>query len=374
MALDSNNGAQSEDPKSGELPVGDDEAGDMDHMERISAVCELFTKGKTVKEITEELKRSYPKFGPLKRETPYKYVREAGKRGFLRFVPPLQHVFAKRITDNFYKLKRVSVVHTATSFDVARETANMLLRLVQQCHKANKDRNVVHIGFAAGLSMRQVAQSFAELLTYPASDLPKKIVFHAMLSGHDPGNPTTDPNNFFTFFLHPPTLKVETEFVGFRAPTIVRTSAIPIFMEIEEITDAFDAASQLDIIVTSGSDWVDKHSSLRLCMKRSSSTLQTLRDAGTLVDMLWRPIGADGPITTATELRALTLIELGDLTEFIESGKHVLLMLGPCGVCNEHKGRVFETIVCQKNQLVSHVVADSRTAAHLVSAIDEGRI
>ena len=233
---------------------------------------------------------------------------------------------------------------------------------------------MVHIGFAAGLSMRQVAQSFAELLTYPAPDLPKKIVFHAMLSGHDPGNPTTDPNNFFTFFLHPPALKVETKFVGFRAPTIVRTSAIPIFMEIQEITDAFDAASQLDIIVTSGSDWADEHSSLRLCMKRSSSTLQTLREAGTLVDMLWRPIGANGPITTATELRALTLVELGDLTEFIESGKHVLLMLGPCGVCNEHKGRVFETIVSQKNQLVSHVVADSRTTAHLVTAIEEGRI
>ncbi|MCK4773595.1 MAG: hypothetical protein KAT30_02375, partial [Candidatus Krumholzibacteria bacterium] len=66
MARDSDKDTQSEISKSGDLPDGDDPlqhegqeesalnevAGDMDHMERISAVCELFTKGKTVKEIT----------------------------------------------------------------------------------------------------------------------------------------------------------------------------------------------------------------------------------------------------------------------------------------------------------------------------------
>jgi DNA-binding transcriptional regulator LsrR (DeoR family) len=360
--------------EAGDKTQNEEVIAEMDHMERISAVCDLFTKGKTVKEIMEEIKECYPGFGTLKRETPYKYVREAGTRGFLRYVPPPHHVFAKRITDRFYRLKRLNIVHTAASFDVARETANMLLRLVQQCHKSDPKKNEVHIGFAAGLSMRQVAQVFAELLAYPAPDLPKKIVFHAMLSGHDPGNPTTDPNNFFTFFLQPPVLHIKTEFVGFRAPTIVRTSAIPIFMEIEEITDAFDAVGQLDIIVTSGSDWNDPDSSLRRCMRRSASTLQTLQEEGTVGDMLWRPLGKTAPVMTATELRALTLVELGDLTEFIDRGKHVLLMLGPCAACNRHKGPIFKTILSQEQQLVTHAVADSRTAAYLIKAMDEGRI
>ena len=56
MTRDSNNETQSEETTSRNSPVDEDVAGDMDHMERISAVCELFTKGKTVKEINAFLR------------------------------------------------------------------------------------------------------------------------------------------------------------------------------------------------------------------------------------------------------------------------------------------------------------------------------
>ena len=61
-------------------------------------------------------------------------------------------------------------------------------------------------------------------------------------------------------------------------------------------------------------------------------------------------------------------------SEFIERGKHVLLMLGPCGVCNRHKGRILKTILSQDLHLVSHVVVDSRTAGYLVKLIDQGLV
>jgi hypothetical protein len=343
----------------------------LSHTERMSAVCELFARGYSVTRILAEMKKRYGKGGKMNREMPYKLVREAGALGYIKFAPPPHLTFGRRISDHYYWLQQVNVVRTVVSMDVARETAKVLLRLVQQRHDADQSINEVHIGFAAGLSMRQVAQCFAELLSYPVPGLPKRIVIHAMLSGHDPGNPTTDPNSFFTFFLHPPALHSKLRFVGFRAPTIVRQSHIPIFTEIHDIREAYEKAADLDIIVTSGSDWDDPHSSLRRCMERSPSTLQTLRDEGALRDMLWRPLGETSPITTETEIRALTLMELDDLPDFINRGKHVLLMLGPCAVCGRHKGPVLDTILSQVRHLASHIVTDSRTGGYVVNILDE---
>ena len=71
----------------------------------------------------------------------------------------------------------------------------MVLRgLVQERHRQDRTRQEVHIGLAAGLSMRQLAQAFADLLCERAPDLPARIIFHAMVTGHEPDNPTTDPN------------------------------------------------------------------------------------------------------------------------------------------------------------------------------------
>jgi DNA-binding transcriptional regulator LsrR (DeoR family) len=271
-------------------------------------------------------------------------------------------------------LNRVSVVKTIVPIDVARETAVMLVQLVQEQHARDEGRNEVHIGFAAGHSMREVALAFAQQLTYPIPNMPKKVVFHAMLSGHDTGDPTTDPNNFFTFYISPPTLQFDTEFVGFRAPAIVTTESIPAFTELDEIAYSIRRSSELDIIVTSGADWNDPHSSLRNSMNRSSSTMETLNDAGVVCDMLWRPLAEKAPITTATEYRALTLVELDFLPEFIANGKQVLLMLGPCARCERHKGPVLQTILGQTQHLVTHVVVDSRSAGYVVNGIDRGVI
>lgn len=341
----------------------------LSHTEKLSAVCELFAQGLTVTAIREAMFAKYGEAGRMNREEPYKLVREAGGLGYIRFEPPPHAAFSTKISNHYYWLKQVNVVRTVSSMDVARETARVLLRLVQQRHAADEDK-VISVGFAAGLSMRQVAQCFAEMLSYPQPSLPKTIVLHAMLSGHDPGNPTTDPNTFFTFFLHPPTLHSDVRFVGFRAPTIVRQSHIPIFTEIHDIKEAYNKAKDIDIIVTSGADWEDDHSSLRICMERSDSTMQTLRDEGVVGDMLWRPLSATAPITTATELRALTLVELNDLPEFIKNGKDVLLMMGPCGMCHRHKGSALGTILSQTQHLVTHLVADSRTAGYHSAQLD----
>jgi len=364
QAQSENGTAGEEQPEPKTIPLS--------HTEKLSAVCELFAQGLTVTGIRKTMFAKFGEAGRMNREEPYKLVREAGGLGYIKFEPPPHAAFSTKISNHYFWLKQVNVVRTVSSMDVARETAKVLLRLVQQRHAADEEKTI-SVGFAAGLSMRQVAQNFADFLAYPQPSLPKTIVLHAMLSGHDPGNPTTDPNTFFTFFLHPPTLHSDVKFVGFRAPTIVRQSHIPIFTEIHDIQEAYNKAKDIDIIVTSGADWEDDHSSLRICMERSDSTMQTLRDEGVVGDMLWRPLSATAPITTATELRALTLVELSDLPGFIKNGKDVLLMMGPCGMCHQHKGAALGTILSQTQHLVTHLVADSRTAGYHVAQLDERR-
>jgi len=342
----------------------------LDDTERESAVCWLVTRGYTIPEILAEMKTRYGKAGEMSREKPYRILRRAAARGRLRYTPPQHLVYAQQISNEYTWLNRVHVVHTTVAPDVAREAASMLLRMVQDRHRADKNREEIHIGFAAGMSMRQVAQAFAERLRYPADDLPKKIVFHAMVTGHDSGDPTTDPNAFFTFFIYPPVLEVEPRFVGLHAPAMVRSGDIPQLKETLEIKEAYAEAEKLDIIVTSGADWDDEHSSLCVvCTKRSPASVKKIRALGGEVDVMWRPLGKNGPITHATEIRALTLMELTDLPGFIKRGGSVLLMLGPCGLCKRSKVKVLYTTLIQEKKLVTHVVVDSRTAAHLLDII-----
>lgn len=338
----------------------------LDPMERESAVCNLFAEGLKIPQIQERMLGVYREAGRLRREQVYRIVRAAAKKNRLKYVPDADSVIGQKILDHYSGLRRAHVVRTSVSTDVARETADLLLRLVRHCHLADEKRNEVHIGFAAGLSMREVAQAFARLLTYPAHQLPANIVFHALVAGHDPKDPTTDPNAFFTFFLTPPPADVTPSFMGFHAPAMVQSPSLPKLRSTPELREAYDAAKKLDIIVTSGSDWDDPHSALRFCMERSEASMEKLRALKVVGDMLWRPLGMEGPILQQTDIRALTVMELTDLPGFIREGKHVLLMLGPCGKCGRPKGALLHAILSQKDPLASHLVADSRTALELM--------
>ena len=66
------------------------------------------------------------------------------------------------------------------------------------------------------------------------------------------------------------------------------------------------------------------HSMLLDYMKNSPPSLRKLKEAGYCGDMLWRPLGPDGPIEIETQIRAMTLIELSHLRDFIQQGKPVL--------------------------------------------------
>jgi len=217
--------------------------------------------------------------------------------------------------------------------------------------------------------MRKLARHFAELLRQPNDNLPKQIVFHALVAGFDIYEPTTDPNAFFTYFVKDPAMQVETKFVGLHAPAVVETKQYPKLRALDGIKQAFDRVNEINIIVTSASRWKDKHSVLKQYMKLSGEPLEKFEKTDGVGDVLWRPIGPDGPIEVETKIRAMTIMELRDLSRFVSQGKRVLLVAGPCGLCHEPKTELVDTILKQKEQLITHLVIDSACARGVLSAV-----
>jgi len=336
------------------------------HDELVAAVCKYFCRGMPVAEIIDEVRQKLKI--TLKREEPYRLIAFAAQRGWLRFQAPFAHELAAQIQERFPRLADVRVVRTGVSDDISYNVAAMLLKEVCGLSRSRSSKSEVHIGFAGGVALRKSARIFSEMLKEPRADLPRKIVFHAMVAGFNMQDPSTDPNGFFTYFASEPALQVKTSFLGLLAPGIVKTSEIDKLRSIEYIRDAYERAREIDIIITSaGGHWQEGHSGLRnLYSLWAPQSLEQLNKAGCIGDMMWRPLGRDGPLSIRTDMRTVTLLELGELPDFIKQGKKVVLLLGPCGDCGGSKEEVLSAIVNYRQPLITHLVADSRSARALL--------
>ena len=149
---------------------------------------------------------------------------------------------------------------------------------------------------------------------------------------------------------------------------MVGTKQFQALKRLDGIHESFDRAKDLDIVVTSDSLWNDPHNKLRHYIEaRYPESIPALKKAGCMGDMLWRPLGLRGPVVEDTEIRAMTLMELTDLQEFIARGKQVLLLLGPCAYpgCNIPKTEMLKAILGIKPPLATHLVVNSVTARKL---------
>jgi len=262
-------------------------------------------------------------------------------------------------------LHEVSVVPTAMSDDVACRGAEMLLALLQQ-HYAGRE---VHIGFSGGSTLRTFARRFAELLRDRVLHLPKRIVFHALVAGFDVYDPTTDPNAFLTFFAEELAMEVEISFVGLHLPAVGGAELDGQLRPLRGVREAYDLAKDIDIIVTATSSWKDEHCVLRSYMCESSESIQQLEEEGCLGDMLWQPIGPQGPFELDTHLRAMTIMKLSRVAELVEEKKiRVLLVAGPCTACHRPKAEVLKAILDHERRLVTHLAVDSRSVRSLIAA------
>ncbi len=335
--------------------------------ELVSMVCNCHCNGMTVSEIRSTVQERLSI--KLSREAPYRLISFAAKQGWLKFEAPLSYELGRRLERQYRELRDIRVVRTLTSDDTALHVAQMLMDYVCELSKGRRKDAEIHIGFAGGKALRRTAYHFAEMLKEPRENLPRRIVFHAIVAGFSISDPSTDPNGFFTYFAGDSVLHVQTAFIGLPAPGIIRSKDMDGLRKNTFMREVFDGAGKIDIIVTSaGGHWEQGHSSLyNMLSKASKESVEQLMKAGCIGDLMWRPLGKNGPIDIKTEMRAVTLMEIKDLQKFIkrEKKKAVLLFLGPCGDCGGPKGDVLKAILAQK--LVTHLVVDSRSARQMLS-------
>jgi DNA-binding transcriptional regulator LsrR (DeoR family) len=338
----------------------------LEEVEVRSIACHYFcTRGMSATEIKNRLLEKHSV--EVTREEVYRFVRDAALRGCIHYDPPQHQALQHQIKKKAYPwLHEVSVVPTTMSEDVACRGAEMLLELLQQ-HYAG---GVVHIGFSGGSALRTFARRFAELLRGRVRHLPKRIVFHAMVAGFDISKPTTDPNAFFTYFAEDPAMEVETRFVALHSLAMGGAELDGTLRTLPGVGEAYARAHQIDIIVTATSCWKDEHCVLRGYMGESSDSIEKLEKAGCLGDMLWQPIGPRGPLDDLdTHIRAMTVMSLSEVAEFVEEKKvRVLLVAAPCVACHRPKTEVVKAILEHERRLVTHLAVDTGCARALIAA------
>lgn len=222
--------------------------------------------------------------------------------------------------------------------------------------------------------MRTLVRELAEMLKQPSDDLPKKLVFHTLVSGFDINYPATDPNAFSTFLTHP-SIQVDVEFVALHAPPLIRPGQWDQIRTLPGVREAVERTGDLHLIVTSASSLEDADGMLiRYYLLYAKKLIGRLKKEKAVGDMLWQPLSHKGPIDTSNyDYCALTLISLNELQSRVEKGLQVLLALGPCGRCGRLKSDVLGAILCQVRPLITHLVVDSRSVREMFEAEKMGK-
>ena len=335
--------------------------------ELMAFVCLRLCEGVRPSKIYREILTRHPELkGKVNRETPMNLVLYAASKNFLEFKAPFKNELGRMLAHELdWDDGTISVVHSRELEHLARQTAKELLSQIRG-FRTYGNLNTVHIGFAGGRLLRMVAKNLAELLQTPSSQNQSKLVFHAMVAALNEDDFESDPNNFISYFLQKP-LPLDISFVPIAAPGIVEVKHRKELKKFREIEGVYEAAKKLNIVVSSGGDWMDAHSTTQRYLQQvDQSDVEALQDYPAVADLLWQPLSVDGPIDMDCgdfTFRPNTLMNLNELhTAIEERGLRVLLALGTCGRCGKPKGNVLNTILGLEKRLVTDVVTNSPTA------------
>ena len=147
--------------------------------------------------------------------------------------------------------------------------------------------------------------------------------------------PDNAPGSFFSFFQG----TRDVSFRGLFAPAYVMADDWDKTRELVGVRESFAEKKDLHVIVTALASAKDGHGELASVMRLGGELgMQTLGilddEEKRIVDVLYRPFAAHGPITRQAGIRAVTLFEPAELVTFAaEENKAVILVAGPCAGC-----------------------------------------
>jgi DNA-binding transcriptional regulator LsrR (DeoR family) len=337
--------------------------------------CDMFVQGSKTPEIRDAVNRELARLNRNKkitREQVYQLLTLGRERRFFTFTPPAHHALQTRVANAFdVAPNRVQVANSISIDHLAATAATLLVELILDLGNKNED---VHVGLGGGYTTRLVAYHLAtQLRAIP--DLPK-LTLHALSTGFNPMGPHTAPVAFFGFFQD---ISPAVEYVGLFAPPVVDTADYVRTIRRPGVKESFDAREQLDLVVTSLGSASHGHGDFFRFMelgtkgaKGAKSGLKVLQKAGWIGDVQYRPYSETGPILDDTTTRAVTLLELDELSQMAASGdKYVVVVAGPCGECGQLRtDAVMPLLVAPKLRLWSHFAMDMATAEDLVAQFD----
>ena len=339
-------------------------------------VCEKFLANEGATQIANWLKGQG--FTTVTRERIYSLIREGKELGYIRLCPPEEMALNRRLAAVFPQaaadISVLNVQDEAASVNhLTLAGAEKALMLVKEL--GNRE-DTVHIGLGAGGTTERFARHFASLLRSQTQSQVPKLVLHAMSSGFSPRRPITAPVAFFSYFM---ALNLDIEYMGMFSDPVVPWDQYETVKTRSGVREAFEAAEEIDIIVSSLSCRGDEHG-LFIRFLESNETeapraRQILEEANWCGDVQWRPYSHDGPIMKDIGARHVALFELEDLVRLSHTpDKHVILIAGRCVQCNTPKHTALLPLMREKSlRVFNHLITDITTATKLLDSVEETR-
>ncbi|MGE0374825.1 MAG: hypothetical protein AB7I48_15375 [Planctomycetaceae bacterium] len=327
------------------------------------------------KEVHSQIKSGFPKL-PQDKITPHFYwdlVRLAAKERLFHHEPKTGLELADKLLKAATWLQnKLTIVNTASLDVLTFVAAQRLVELIRDKAALDGSRGTVHVGFAGGRTLRLLAEKTAQLLSEPHASNPKTLVFHAMVAGFDEDDFDLDPNSFINCFLNREST-IDIRLVRLPMPGIVSNDEYNKLIQMKSIRRVLDSAKDIQIVVTSGSLLSDQSSTTAAFFEHlaESSVSQTVvtkiqksyEKAQVVGDLLWQPVGRNGPVEIGTEYRVATLMSLTELQEFMSTDpdRRVLLVLGRSGISGMPKSALLETLAKIQPKLFTDLVVDTPT-------------
>lgn len=305
----------------------------------------------------------------------YPQVRRAAKLGFIRIQPPdhveSQNGLAERYRVDADEIHVVEARGEGVRDWVADAAARHVFDLIMSLGEKKKEDERVGIALGGGDTVNRVASNLAHYLR--KSFQPPPIRLHALTPGFDVFRPETAPLSSFGYFQG---IDCDVQRVGLFAPAAVPAKTYYEEIARHGIAESFEAAKDVDIVITSCACAEDEHGELNRFLEVASEgtgdeTAMALREAGWVADVNHCPLSKTGPIILDSGMRAITLFEIDKLVKMVrdEDDKHVVLIAAPCSGCNELKTEALRPLMSQQDKLklFNHVFMDMRTAKSLLA-------
>jgi hypothetical protein len=317
-------------------------------------------KGMNASEILERLK---PEFPALTRESIYPRLARARALEYIKFVPPLNGRIADQIKEKFPNSKKTEVLVVQTrgapyNEAVSAAAAELALHLLQGY--LTKGESSVGLGLGPGKATLDFAKNLSERLRQSIG-VPQVALF-AITAGCLPTAPELAPVSFFNLF---PSHRISKR-VALFAETLVRAKDFPRMKQQIGVKEAFQAKSDIRIIVTALGDATDPHDLLVRFLKEAG---KDIAEMGAIGNVQYRPFSARGVIhEKPDDLRAVTLFELEELVQLArQKDRHVILIARQCGLCERNRANVLRLLLEREDLMVfSHLVLDLPTAEALL--------